>query len=110
MGTDRSDAWLTALMVICAVLAAVGVAFEIHAARSDEPPPPAPVARVESSPVLATPANPLAESEPVSRVPKIEPAPAGPQDGDNPYVEVRRGAEVAIHRAPGGKVVAGAED
>jgi hypothetical protein len=110
MGTDRSDAWLTALMVICAVLAAVAVAFEIHAARSDEPPQPAPVARVESSPVVATPANPLTESEPVSRVPKIDPAPAGPQHADNPYVEVRRGAEVAIHRAPGGKVVAGAED
>jgi lipoprotein-anchoring transpeptidase ErfK/SrfK len=113
MGIDRSDAWLTALMLICAVLAAVAVAFEIHAARSDAPPQAAPVARVESSPVVATPANPLVESEPaqgVAPAPPIEPAPARAQHADNPYVEVRRGAEVAIHRAPGGRVVAGAED
>ena len=109
MGIDRSDAWLTALLVICAVLAAVAVAFEIHAARSDEPrpdrgpgrPPP------ESSPVVATPANPLAE----------EPAPVAPaprdRSGAGPVAACRqplrggqarsRGCDPARSGRPGGR-------
>jgi lipoprotein-anchoring transpeptidase ErfK/SrfK len=114
MGIDRSDAWLTALLLICAAFAAVAIAFEVHAARSGEQPRPAQVlSRPETSPVAATPANPLAAREPVERTepaPEMKAPPPGPAHAGNPYVAVRRGAEVAIHRAPGGRVVAGADD
>ena len=116
MGFDRSDFWFTALVVFCALFAAVAIAYELELTKSDEPaaqiattstvvaPPP------EPAPAGVTPANPPAEDEaPVERVAReADPKPPGPSE--KPYVTVRNGAEVAIRSAPAGSVVTSAGD